>query len=44
MIYINNNRTIIGVRCKDGVILGAEKLLMSKLLVPGTNQRVYNVD
>ena len=37
-------RTIIGLRCKDGVILGAEKLITSNLLVEGTNRRIYNVD
>jgi 20S proteasome subunit alpha 7 len=34
----------LGVKCKDGVILGAEKLVVSKLMVPGTNRRLYNVD
>jgi 20S proteasome subunit alpha 7 len=35
---------VVGVKCKDGVILGAEKLVFSKLLVDGTNRRIYNVD
>ena len=39
-----NCRTIVGVKCKDGVVLGAEKLVFSKLLVDGTNKRIYNVD
>lgn len=34
---MKKKRTIIGIKCKDGVVLGAEKLLISKLLVPGTN-------
>jgi 20S proteasome subunit alpha 7 len=34
----------VGVKCKDGVVLGAEKLVFSKLLVEGTNRRIYNVD
>lgn len=37
-------RTILGIRCKDGVIVAAEKMLTSKLLVKGTNQRTYTVD
>ena len=41
---IKYHRTIIGIRCKDGVILAAEKLLFSKLLVEGTNKRIYNID
>lgn len=36
-------RTIVGVKCRDGVILGAEKLQFSKLLVEGTNPRIFNV-
>jgi 20S proteasome subunit alpha 7 len=38
------SRTIVGVKCKDGVILGAEKLVFSKLLVEKTNKRIFNVD
>lgn len=34
----------MGVKCKDGVVLGSEKLMYSKLLVSGTNRRIYNVD
>lgn len=35
---------MVGIKCLDGVILGAEKLVFSKLLVEGTNKRIYNVD
>jgi len=38
------SRTIVGVKCKDGVILGAEKQVFSKLLVEHTNRRIFNVD
>jgi 20S proteasome subunit alpha 7 len=38
------SRTILGVKCKDGVILAAEKMLTSKLLVHGTNHRVFPID
>lgn len=34
----------MGVKCIDGIILGAEKLVFSRLLVEGTNRRLYNVD
>jgi 20S proteasome subunit alpha 7 len=34
----------VGVKCKDGVILGAEKQVFSALLVPRTNRRIFNVD
>lgn len=34
----------MGVKCKDGVVLGAEKQVFSKLLVEHTNKRIYNID
>ena len=34
----------MGVRCKDGVILGVEKLVASKMLIPGTGKRIHTVD
>ena len=37
-------RTVIGIHCTDGVIMGVEKLLLSRMLVPGTNRRLHNVD
>jgi len=36
-------RTAIGIRCKDGVVLAVEKLIQSKLLVPGSNKRIQTV-
>ena len=37
-------RTAVGVRCRDGVILGVEKLIASKLLTPGSGRRLHTVD
>ena len=34
----------MGLQCKDGVVLGVEKMLISKMLVPGTNRRVHTVE
>ncbi|KAK4688324.1 20S proteasome subunit alpha 7, partial [Tremellales sp. Uapishka_1] len=34
----------VGLRCSDGVILGVERLLHSKLLVAGSNRRIQSVD
>ena len=31
--------TIVGMVCNDGILLGAEKQVISKMLVPGTNRR-----
>lgn len=36
--------TALGVRCKDGVILGVEKLLIAKMLVPGDGRRIQAID
>jgi 20S proteasome subunit alpha 7 len=38
------NRTAIGLRVKDGVVLAVEKLIHSKLLVPEANRRIQTVD
>lgn len=37
-------RTIVGVKCKDGVVLGSERLVFSRLLVEKTNRRIFNID
>ncbi|KAG0228702.1 hypothetical protein BGW42_002027 [Actinomortierella wolfii] len=41
---VENSGTVIGLRVKDGVVLAVEKLIQSKLLVPGSNRRIQNVD
>lgn len=38
------HRTAIGLRVKDGVVLAVEKIVQSKLLVPGSNRRIHGVD
>jgi 20S proteasome subunit alpha 7 len=35
---------VIGLRVKDGVVLAVEKLVHSKLLVPGANRRIQAID
>ena len=35
--------TIVGVVCKDGVIIGTEKIVQNKMMVSGTDKRLYNV-
>lgn len=35
--------TGIGLKCKDGVILAVENLLISKMLVPGSNRKIFTV-
>jgi hypothetical protein len=38
------NRTAIGLRVKGGVVLAVEKLVQSKLVVPGSNKRIMSAD
>jgi 20S proteasome subunit alpha 7 len=33
----------MGVVCKDGIILGTEKIVVSKMMVSGTDKRIYSV-
>ena len=35
--------TIVGIHCKDGIILGSEKIVVSKMMVPGTDPRIFSV-
>jgi 20S proteasome subunit alpha 7 len=44
MKAVENSGTVIGLRGKDGVVLAAEKLVMSKLHEAGTNKRIFNID
>ncbi|XP_067681248.1 proteasome subunit alpha type-3-like [Haliotis asinina] len=41
---VENSGTAIGIRGKDGVVFGVEKLVTSKLYEPGSNKRIFNVD
>jgi len=40
---VETSSTICGVLCKDGVILGTEKIVINKMMVSGTDKRIYNV-
>lgn len=35
--------TIVGVVCKDGMILGTEKIIVNKMMVGGTDKRSYSI-
>lgn len=41
---VETGGTSLGVKCVDGVVIGVEKLLISKLLVEGSGSRVHAVD
>ena len=34
----------VGIRCKDGVVFGVEKLVTSKLYEAGTGKRIFTID
>lgn len=35
--------TVIGLKCKDGLILAVENLLISKMLVPNSNRKIFTI-
>lgn len=41
---VEGSSTTVGVHCKDGIILGTEKLVLNKLMVDGTDRRLYSID
>ncbi|KAH3697083.1 proteasome subunit alpha type-3-like [Dreissena polymorpha] len=41
---VENSGTAIGIRGKDGVVFGVEKLVTSKLYETGANKRIFNID
>jgi len=41
---VENSGTAIGLRVKDGIVLAVEKMVHSKLLVPGANRRIQIID
>ncbi|KAF4692949.1 Proteasome subunit alpha type-3 [Perkinsus olseni] len=41
---VDNGGTALALCCKDGIVFANEKFLLSKMLVPGTNKRIFPVD
>ncbi|EDV20266.1 expressed hypothetical protein [Trichoplax adhaerens] len=41
---VESSGSIIAIRCKDGVVIGVEKILSSRLHEKSSNQKIYNVD
>jgi len=41
LIFLNS--TICGVKCKDGIIMGTEKIITNKMLLAGTDKRLYSI-
>jgi len=40
---VENSGTAVAICCKDGVVFATEKFLVSKMLVAGTNRRIFAV-
>ncbi|KAL6530615.1 Phosphoprotein associated with glycosphingolipid-enriched microdomains 1 [Orobanche minor] len=40
---VDNSGTVAAIRCKDGVVMGVEKLIASKMMLPGSNRRIHAV-
>ncbi|KAL9229347.1 hypothetical protein vseg_004824 [Gypsophila vaccaria] len=40
---VDNSGTAVAIKCKDGVVLGVEKLVQSKMMLPGSNRRIHSV-
>jgi 20S proteasome alpha/beta subunit len=36
--------TAVGIKCKDGIVLGVEKLILSKMLESGAGRRIFSID
>ncbi|KAN0063882.1 putative proteasome subunit alpha type-7 [Thecaphora frezii] len=41
---VENAGTAIAIRTKTGVVIAVEKLVQTKLLVPGSNSRIFSID
>jgi len=41
---VDSSGTAVGIRVKDGVIFGVEKLVISKMLEQGSNRRIMGID
>lgn len=41
---VENSGTAIGLKCTDGIVMCVEKPLKSKMLVAGSNRRIFGID
>ena len=41
---VEQSSTTAGVVCKDGIILGTEKIITNKMMVDGTDKRLYSIN
>ena len=43
MKAVENSSSAIAMKCKDGIVMGAEKLILSKMMEKKSNRRVFNL-
>ena len=43
MKAVDDGWTSIGIQCKEGVVLAAEKKILSKLQIPSSIEKIYKV-
>ncbi|XP_046849508.1 proteasome subunit alpha type-3-like [Xenia sp. Carnegie-2017] len=41
---VENSGSVVGLKCKDGVVFGVEKLVKSKLYELSSNRRIFTID
>lgn len=41
---VESGSTSLGIKCDDGVVFAVEKLITSKLMVPGKNRKIQTID
>lgn len=41
---VENSGSVVGIKCKDGVVFGVEKLVKSKLYELTSNRRIFTID
>ena len=41
---VETSSTTAGIVCKDGIILGTEKIILNKMQINGTDKRVYSIN
>lgn len=39
-----NYSTVVGVRCRDGIVIGTEKIVVNKMMLPGTDKRIFTIN
>mmetsp|Transcript_38858 Transcript_38858/g.44233 ORF Transcript_38858/g.44233 Transcript_38858/m.44233 type:complete len:250 (+) Transcript_38858:74-823(+) len=41
---VDGGNTVVGLNCSDGVLLATEKVVLSKMMVDGTNKKTFSIN